>query len=150
METDKDFRKQLKELFGAQNLAALSTHRAGQPYASLVAFYGSADLRRIYFVTPKTTRKYANLLADSRVAIMVNNSTNHVSDFHRAISVTAVGTAAEVVDAQRSIILQQFLGKHPQLEDFVNSPTIALIEISVDRYYMVSRFQNVMELHLKP
>jgi len=68
---EKDEAKlRLRELFSSQSLAALSTHHDGQPYASLVAFYSSDDLRHIYFVTPKTTRKYANLAADHRVALV--------------------------------------------------------------------------------
>jgi nitroimidazol reductase NimA-like FMN-containing flavoprotein (pyridoxamine 5'-phosphate oxidase superfamily) len=150
METNKQFRKRLGELFRSQNLAALSTHHAGQPYASLVAFYAGDDLKHIYFVTPKTTRKYANLIADNRVAVMVNSSTNQTSDFHQAISVTAVGRAKEVAGADRELILGQYLAKHPHLEDFVRSPTCALIRVVVDSYYMVRNFQNVMELHLEP
>ena len=150
METNKQFRKRLGELFRSQNLAALSTHHAGQPYASLVAFYTTDDLKHIYFVTPKTTRKFANLTADNRVAVMVNSSTNQTSDFHQAISVTAVGRAKEVAGADRELILGQYLAKHPHLEDFVRSPTCALIRVVVDSYYMVRNFQNVMELHLEP
>ena len=150
METNKQFRKRLGELFRSQNLAALSTHHAGQPYASLVAFYAGDDLKHIYFVTPKTTRKYANLTADNRVAVMVNSSTNQTSDFHQAISVTAVGRAKEVAGADRELILGQYLAKHPHLEDFVRSPTCALIRVVVDSYHMVRNFQNVMELHLEP
>jgi nitroimidazol reductase NimA-like FMN-containing flavoprotein (pyridoxamine 5'-phosphate oxidase superfamily) len=150
METNKQFRKRLGELFRSQNLAALSTHHAGQPYASLVAFYAGDDLKHIYFVTPKTTRKYANLTADNRVAVMVNSSTNQTSDFHQAISVTAVGRAKEAAGADRELILGQYLAKHPHLEDFVRSPTCALIRVVVDSYYMVRNFQNVMELHLEP
>lgn len=150
METNTQFRKRLGELFRSQNLAALSTHHAGQPYASLVAFYASDDLKHIYFVTAKTTRKFANLSADNRVAVMVNSSTNQVSDFHQAISVTAVGKAKEVAGADKEPILSQYLAKHPHLEDFVRSPTCALVRVSVDSYYMVKNFQNVMELHLEP
>jgi nitroimidazol reductase NimA-like FMN-containing flavoprotein (pyridoxamine 5'-phosphate oxidase superfamily) len=150
METNKQFRNRLGELFRSQNLAALSTHHAGQPYASLVAFYAGDDLKHIYFVTPKTTRKFANLTADNRVAVMVNSSTNQTSDFHQAISVTAVGRAKEVAGADRELILGQYLAKHPHLEDFVRSPTCALVRVVVDSYYMVKNFQNVMELHLKP
>jgi nitroimidazol reductase NimA-like FMN-containing flavoprotein (pyridoxamine 5'-phosphate oxidase superfamily) len=150
MDTNQQFRKRLGELFRSQNLAALSTHHAGQPYASLVAFYAGDDLKHIYFVTPKTTRKYANLTADNRVAVMVNSSTNQTSDFHQAISVTAVGRAKEVAGSDRELILGQYLAKHPHLEDFVRSPTCALIRVVVDSYYMVRNFQNVMELHLEP
>ena len=150
MDTNKQFRKRLGQLFRSQNLAALSTHHDGQPYASLVAFYASDDLKHIYFVTAKTTRKFANLSADNRVAVMVNSSTNQVSDFHQAISVTAVGKAKEVAGADKEPILGQYLAKHPHLEDFVRSPTCALVRVSVDSYYMVKNFQNVMELHLEP
>jgi nitroimidazol reductase NimA-like FMN-containing flavoprotein (pyridoxamine 5'-phosphate oxidase superfamily) len=148
MDTNKQFRMRLGELFRSQNLAALSTHHAGQPYASLVAFYASDDLKHIYFVTARTTRKFANLSADNRVAVMINSSTNQVSDFHQAISVTAVGKAEEVAGADKESILGQYLAKHPYLEDFVRSPTCALVRVSVDSYYMVKNFQNVMELHL--
>jgi nitroimidazol reductase NimA-like FMN-containing flavoprotein (pyridoxamine 5'-phosphate oxidase superfamily) len=150
MQTNKQFRKQLEELFRSQNLAALSTQHAGQPYASLVAFYASDDLKHVYFVTPKTTRKFANLTADNRVAVMVNSSTNQISDFHQAISVTAVGKAEEVAGADKELILGQYLVKHPHLEDFVRSPTCGLVRVVVDSYYMVKNFQNVTELHLKP
>ena len=149
MEANKQFRKQLKELFDAQNLATLATHHDGQPYASLVAFYADEDLKHIYFVTPKTTRKYANLTADNRVAMMINSSTNQASDYHRAISVTAVGKAKDIDGADRKRILIHYLTKHPHLEDFVRSPTCALVRVAVDSYYLVKHFQHVTELHLE-
>ena len=150
MVSNDQFRKRLTELFSSQNLAALSTHSDGQPYASLVAFNASADLRHIYFVTPKTTRKFANLTADHRVAIMINSSTNQASDFHQAISVTAVGSAEEIGESEKGPILKQYLAKHPHLEEFVRAPSCALVGISVKTYFLVKNFQNVMELHLEP
>ena len=81
---------------------------------------------------------------------MINNAENRVSDFHRAISATAVGTAERVTGTQKNDILEQYLIKHPHLQDFVYSPTSALVRVSVASYYVVQNFQNVMELHLKP
>jgi nitroimidazol reductase NimA-like FMN-containing flavoprotein (pyridoxamine 5'-phosphate oxidase superfamily) len=150
METNRQFRKRLEELFHSQNLATLSTHHDGQPYASLVAFVASDDLGQIYFATPTTTRKYANLAADNRVAILVNSSMNQTSDFHQAISVTAVGRAKDVTGKDKTRIMGQYLAKHSHLEDFVRSPTCALVRVTVDSYYMVKNFQRVTELHLNP
>ena len=150
MKANEQFRKSVAELFRSQNLATLSTQHAGQPYASLVAFVASDDLDQIYFATPTTTRKYANLLADSRVAMLINSSMNQTSDFHRAISVTAVGKAKDVTGKDKKRILDRYLAKHPHLEDFVRSPTCALVGVSVESYYMVKNFQNVTELHLTP
>lgn len=150
MISNDQFRQRLAELFRSQNLATLSTHNDGQPYASLVAFHASEDLKHICFVTPTTTRKFANLKADNRVAVMVNNSTNQASDFHKAISVTAVGTAEVIDSSDKESILGQYLTKHPYLEEFARSPSCALVEVAVNSYYMVKNFQNVMELHLEP
>lgn len=149
METDEKFRLRLGKLFRSQNLAALSTHREGQPYSSLVAFYAADDLKHIYFVTPRTTRKFANLTADNRVAVMVNNRTNETSDFHQAISVTAVGKAQVISGSNQEMILRHYLAKHPHLEEFVRSPSCALVQVAVDSYYMVKNFQHVLELHLE-
>ena len=150
MISNDQFRKRLAELFRSQNLATLATHNDGQPYASLVAFYAADDLKHIYFVTPKTTRKFANLNADSRVAVMVNSSTNQASDFHQAISVTAIGCAVEIRGSEKEPILKQYLAKHPHLDEFVRAPSCALVGISVKTYFLVKNFQNVMELHLEP
>lgn len=150
MKANAQFRQRLGELFASQNLATLATQQGGQPYASLVAFVASDDLSQIFFATPKATRKYANLVADGRVAMLINSSTNQTSDFHRAISVTAVGKARDVIGKDKKRILKQYLSKHPHLEDFVRSPTCALVKISVDSYYMVKNFQHVTELHLNP
>jgi nitroimidazol reductase NimA-like FMN-containing flavoprotein (pyridoxamine 5'-phosphate oxidase superfamily) len=148
MDKYDQLRYRLRDLFDSQKLAVLSTHHNGQPYASLVAFLATTDLRYIFFITPKTTRKFANLTADNRVAILINSSSNQVSDFHRAISVTAVGQAEEVGGSERELILDQYLQKHPHLEDFGRSPTCALVRVSVKTYYMVQNFQNVMELQI--
>jgi len=150
MDSTQKLRLRLAELFDSQNLAALSTHQDGQPYASLVAFYAADDLKHIYFVTPKTTRKFANVTADNRVAIMANSSTNQASDFHQAISVTAVGTAQVVEESEKEPLLSRYLAKHPHLEEFVRAPTCALVRISVMTYFLVKNFQNVMEMHIEP
>lgn len=149
MISNDQFRKRLTELFRSQNLATLATHNDGHPYASLVAFHASEDLKHIYFVTPTTTRKFANLTADNRVAVMVNSSTNQASDFHRAISVTATGKAEVIAGSDKKLILGKYLVKHPHLDEFVRSPSCALVQVAVDSYYMVKNFQNVMELHLE-
>jgi hypothetical protein len=117
----------IRELFESQKLAVLGTQNEGQPYANLVAFAPSHDLKCLYFVTARATRKYANIEADARVTVLIDNRSNQDSDFSQAAAVTA----------------------HPMLEDFVRSPSCALLQIRVETYYLVRRFQNVMELHVK-
>ena len=139
----------IRKLFKSQKLAVLGTQDKGQPYANIIAFAAHDDLKCLYFVTARATRKYANIKADARVSVLVDNRSNQDSDFSLAVAVTATGTAKEVLDSRRDEVLTIFLAKHPMLEEFVRSPTCALLRVDVQTYYLVRRFQNVMELHVK-
>ena len=144
--------ERLKELLGdllrSQKLAVLATHDKGQPYASLVAFAETEDLKRFLFATTRTTRKYANLSADSRVAMLVDSRSNQDSDIHSARAVTATGRVEEVFEDQKDRFLEIYLEKHPHMKDFVHAPTCALLQLRVKTYYLVSKFQKVIELHV--
>jgi nitroimidazol reductase NimA-like FMN-containing flavoprotein (pyridoxamine 5'-phosphate oxidase superfamily) len=142
----EDIKNNIRKLFADQKLAVLSTHQSGQPYASLIAFVGKKDLKEIFFVTPRTTRKFDNLSTDSRVAILVNSSLNMESDFHEAVAVTALGNAKEISGAEKVDILKRYLTKHPYLEAFANAPTCALVGVKITSYVLVENFQHVMEL----
>jgi general stress protein 26 len=144
----QDIKEQIRELLTIQKLAVLSTHHSGQPDANLVAFVGKKDLKEIFFVTSRTTRKFANLSADPRVAILINSSLNMDSDFHEAVSVTAIGNAKEINGSEKDEILRLYLTKHPYLEAFATSPTCAVVGVTITTYVMVKNFQQVMELHI--
>jgi general stress protein 26 len=137
----------LRDLVLGQKLCVLSTHSGGQPYASLVAFAATDDLKQIVFATPKATRKYANIAADSRAAMLINNASNKVSDFRRAIAATAVGVVREVRRTKNSKLTKLYLDRHSHLKDFVQSPSCSVLCLDVHSFYVVERFQHVLELH---
>ena len=143
-----DIRQQIANLCSSQKLAVLCTQRENQPYASLGAFVISNGLMYLYLVSPKTTRKFTLLAANPQVSIMINSSQNKESDFHRAMAVTIIGSAAELSGRKRPGIMKSYVEKHPYLEDFAKSPTCALVKIRIKSYFLVKNFQNVMELHL--
>ncbi len=149
MKKAADQKRLLRDLFASQKLAVLATHCDGQPYANLMAFVATKDLKHLLFATTRSTRKFSNLMADSRVAVLLDNRSNTERDFREAITVTATGTVAEVGSRDRKRLQGLYLDKHPHLEDFVTSPTCALMKMRVETYYIVTRFQNVMELHMK-
>lgn len=149
MEDLDRLKEKLRNLLATQRLAVLATQGQGQPYGSLVSFATIRDGREILFATSRTTRKYANLQAEPRVALVIDNRSNQESDFHEATAVTATGKAEEVPDAEKADLIEIYLGKHPYLADFVSAPTCALLRVRVETYYLVSRFQQVAELHVK-
>ena len=148
MMPSEDHKTDLISLFRSQSLAVLATHNEGQPYGSLVAFAATHDLDYLIFSTTRSTRKFANLSADPRVAMVIDNRSNHPSDLRFAMAVTATGRAEEIQKHASEDFLTIYLNKHPHLKDFVSSPSSALITIRVEVYYLVTRFQNVVEIHL--
>ena len=149
MEKTSQLKKFLKDLFSSQRLAVLATQGKGQPYGNLVAFVATNDLKHLLFATTRATRKYANISKNPRVAMVVDNRSNQEADFHQAAAVTATGVVKEIVGLEKERLQKLYLTKHPYLKEFLSSPTCALLKMSVETYYLVRQFQNVMELHLR-
>ncbi len=145
----KDVKNILEDLFDSQPLAVLATQSDGQPYTNLVAFAFSQDLQFLYFATTQSTRKFANLSAEPMVSMLVDNRTNNPSDFRWAKAVTITGKAEKIDKEKELEVTETYLGKHPYLRDFLASPSCALIRIRVETYYLVRRFQEVMEIHVR-
>jgi heme iron utilization protein len=138
----------LRKVLGEQKLAVLATQADGRPYASLVAFAASPDLSALVFATTRSTRKYANLRDDPHVALLIDSRTDSDVDFHHAVAVTATGLVEELREGPRDEAAPLLLAKHPVLGTFIASPTCALLRLSVETYYMVTRFQSVVEFHM--
>ncbi len=136
------------DLLHSQKLAVLSTQDHGQPYCNLIALAATTDLKYLLFATTRATRKYANLMADPRVALLVDNRKNEVADFTDAAGLTALGKAWELQGLERQQFLKIYLEKHPNLEAFVANPDCALLRVKVDKYIVVTRFQEVREVQI--
>ena len=149
MERIAGLKEFLKDLFSSQRLAVLATQNRRQPYGNLVAFMATDDLKHLLFATTRATRKYANISRNPRIAMVVDNRSNQEADFHQAAAVTATGVVKEVEGPEKARFQKLYLSRHPYLKEFVSSPTCALLKMEVETYYVVNRFQNAMELHIK-
>ena len=149
MQRERSPKAMIKSLLSLQRLGILGTSSETGPYASLVVFAATRDMRHLVFATPRATRKYGNLKRDARVSLLVDSRSNRKADFHLAMAATAVGTATETMGAEKRQGLRMFLRKHPDLVDFAASPNCTLFRIRVRTYYVVNRFQETMELHLR-
>jgi heme iron utilization protein len=139
----------VRTLLASQRFAALSTQEKDHPYMNLVAFAETSDLRTILFATTRATRKYGNITSKSGVALLVDNRSNEVADIREAMAVTVIGNALEASESLRERLDRIYLEKQPHMEEFLSSPSTALIKVDVESYILVCRFQNVTTLDLK-
>lgn len=138
--------RKLKIFFESQPFAVLATQDGAAPYASLVAFASDEKLTCLLFATPKATRKYSNMKANPAVALLIDNRKNTKEDIQEATTVTAVGIVEQIEDFERSIMEKIYLMKHPHLVDFLHSPTTAFLKIRMEKYIVVTHFQQVVEV----
>ena len=139
-------RHQIERLVREQPYAVLCTQGAGQPYGSLVALAVTEDLSSAVFATPITTRKYRLLCDCGHVALVLDSRSRSIQDMMQIEAVTATGRARQVTpgdEFEHEAAL--LLGRHPQLELFVRSPTTALFHVDIIRYFHVTRFQEVRQ-----
>lgn len=137
-----DIDERVRGLLATEIFAALATHGDGQSYGSLVAFAASPDLRRLAFATLRASRKFANLEAEPRVALLIDNRTNRANDLHEAIATTATGPAVAVEGAERAALQARLVERHPALAAFVTSPDCAIVRVDVEEYHTVTRFSG--------
>ena len=145
---EQELRQIVDRLLSTQRFAVLCTHQRGAPYGSLVCFASSDDGRCLVFATPRATRKYANIDADPRSALVVDSTTNAESDIYKATAATAVGKVAELTGDEREAYARIYLSKFPHLDSFLKSPNCALLTLAVESYHVVTRFQEVVELRV--
>jgi nitroimidazol reductase NimA-like FMN-containing flavoprotein (pyridoxamine 5'-phosphate oxidase superfamily) len=148
MQNIQELKESIKGILDSQKLAVLATQKDGNPYGSLVAFAATADMKTILFATTRATRKYANLLTDPGVALVIDTRTNQSADFSDAAAITVLGEVEEVAGHKRQEFVEIYLDKHHYLKEFVESPTTALLSVKVKTYIMVNQFQNVQELQM--
>ena len=123
----------------------MATNEFEQPFTSLMAFAAAEDLRHIVVLTERATRKFANLKANCRVALLIDDRENKGSDTQDSVAVTAIGEAQEVDAEDGALLLDLYLARHPYLAEFAASHSCAIVRVKIDSYLVVSRFQKVLE-----
>lgn len=134
----------LKVFNKTQFFAVLATNDNGQPYTSLISFAITPDLTKVIFATPKETRKYKNILNTKSVAILIDNRSNTRKNLMETEAITIIGEAHSVRRGKtRDELAAQFLKKHPELQEFIQSDTTALIVVDAVKCIHVGKFQTI-------
>ena len=140
----------LKVLNKAQRHAVLATDSGGQPYTSLIAYALTPDLKRVIFATPRSTRKYRNILKNKRVSLLIDTRSNTNKDYMSAESITIVGNAKPVRRGKSySEMSKVLMEKHPKLTGFTTSPETSLIVVDIIHCIHVTRFQSVSKWNVR-
>ncbi len=145
-EMDRKNLEDVKKLLSSQQVGALSTEYEGQPYASLIAYATSEDLKSILFATERSTRKYMNMSVNPKAAVLVDNRAKRM-DVDAAMAVTAMGSVEEVKGEDWKNLSETYLSKQPAFAGFLESA--ALMRLRVENYVVVKGLKriDVIDMH---
>ncbi len=136
--------KRLKAFSTRESFAVLATSEGGKPYTSLISFAVSPDLKEVIFATPKNTRKFRNIARAKDVSILMDNRSNRKKGLMETEAITVTGEASVL---RRGRAWLEYAGillkKHPELEEFINASTTALIIVGIKSCVHVGQFQTV-------
>jgi nitroimidazol reductase NimA-like FMN-containing flavoprotein (pyridoxamine 5'-phosphate oxidase superfamily) len=135
----------LRALFDSQRYAVLATEDRGQPFTSLMAFAVTDDFRHLVMLSDRNTRKFANLAANRRVALLVDDRENKSTDTQESIAATVLGRAFEADVGHSNELAQLFLTRHPGLADFAATPDCVVVRVDVSAYLLVQQFEHTIE-----
>jgi hypothetical protein len=141
-----ELRERIGDVLRVSPLGVLATCGPEGPHTSLVGIAFTEDLRAMFFVTTRSSRKFRNLMLTPAASVLVDDRRNKVTDFRDASAVSVVGITREVGERERERSTEIYLERHPYLRGFLSSPTTALLVMAVKGLSLVTRFQKVMEL----
>jgi nitroimidazol reductase NimA-like FMN-containing flavoprotein (pyridoxamine 5'-phosphate oxidase superfamily) len=121
----------------------LATGDAEYPYTSLVTIAVSEDHESLVFPTLRETRKYANIVRDPRVSILLDNRSASGNYVEALYALSLFGTAREFGATELSARKDWFSLRHPHLRDFLALPQTALIQVAVRKIILVEKFQEI-------
>ena len=134
----------LRELDRTEDFAVLATADKGIPYASLVSFALTPDLKQVIFATPRGTRKYKNIISSRNAALLIDSRSRKKRGLMETEAATIIGNGSPVKKGRTwDGLAAMFIKKHPDLQGFIYSPSTALIVIDIVQCIHVSRFQTV-------
>jgi nitroimidazol reductase NimA-like FMN-containing flavoprotein (pyridoxamine 5'-phosphate oxidase superfamily) len=138
-----DIRDTILRVLERNRLAVLATQRDGQPHASLMAFTPLDGLRFLAFATYRETLKYESIGQDPRVAILVEDRESDPRYSGQRLVLTALGEAIETPEEARHAHIAKHLTRHPDLQNFLNSPECEFIRVAVHAYQVVGGIDDV-------
>ena len=110
---------EIKKHLESQSFAVLSTRSENEaPHSTIVCFVSADDLETLVFVTPRTTRKFANLIVRPEATLFIDDRSSFMGNLKDIWAIEARGIFREASVDESKAYGRLFLNKYPDLADF--------------------------------
>lgn len=143
----------MKALLHSECYLVMATVRDGNPHCSLMAYTCNDDCTRVFMVTHRGTAKYANLLGNPRVSLLVD--TRQSSEAKReggkgqATALTLHGAFSAVEEQQaKSAVISRMLESHPDMRGFLEHPDAEVISVAISSFLYIDGASKTPQVFL--
>ena len=127
----------------SSRFAVLATESNGQPQTSLIAITPFGNFRQLIFATYRNTRKYRNLVHNSKVAVLIESGDVNMKGLKESVVLTIIGYTEEISKEENKAAYQAHLKRHPEMESFMLSSDCALILVFGQSYQVVYGIDDI-------
>lgn len=133
------------------DLCVLATSAGDAPHASLMSYAADAQLRYLFMATPASSRKWANLGANPRLSLLIDERERVAqADRHAFRALTVSGEHIPAPDkAGRRSALAQLSARHPGLRDFFHAPGMEVICVRPLELLLLTGAEHAEHINLK-
>ena len=129
----------MKLLVGAHDTCVLATVSEGRPHCSLMVYAADDGCGEIYMVTPRTTRKYRNLVNNPHVSLLIDTREEHPGERRpEAKALTITGEFRPIHDKEkRRSAGARLTAAHPYLKDFMKHGDAEIFSVKVVSFLLL-------------
>lgn len=130
----------IRNLLQSQLSGVLATSTDGEPFCYLMAFLAADNLQSIFLAVRERSVKHKQLTDNSQTCFLIDNKQNNHMDTKEA---SALSVHGRIYPSGQSNLKKQFIARHPGLKPFVADSETNIMNLLVERYSLVSNFEDV-------
>ncbi len=131
--------EKMKELVKGNDLCVLATVSEGKPHCSLMSYISDVEGHEIFLVSHKQTKKYANLMENPTVSLLIDSREEAKGQRRIYIKALTVSGEFQTINdpVKMGFIREKFLKRHPHLIDFLNDPGSEIFSIKIKSFQLL-------------
>ena len=128
--------EEMKMFAQSKNICVLATVSEGKPHCSLMAYATNRNCEKIYMATSRNTRKFANILANPHVSILIDS--REIKPRSQAKALTVEGTCSIIAEKETKAKAEKILSeKLPHLHEILDKPDAEILSVRVESFLLL-------------
>jgi general stress protein 26 len=135
----------MKNLVKGYDLCVLATVSNGKPHCSLMSYLSDDEVREIYMVSRKETRKFLNLIQNPEVSLLIDTREDERGQHRGDVkALTAAGEFQPIDDpVKMNHVRSRFQKQFPHLSVFLDDPQSEIFSIRLKSFQLLDGVKDI-------